>query len=335
MKTKVSAPQLDFLEQVKSRIPSSSSLVSELSSVLNINTDRAYRRIRGETVLTMDEIIALCNRFGLSFDSVISRYSGSVAFRYSKMSRTEEEFRTYLEGLLEGLKKLRKAEDPKITYTAEDIPIFYHFGYPSIAAFKIFYWLKSVSGYKAFEKEKFTSEIIHPDLIELCRNIFVEYLHVPSIEIWSESSMNSLIKQMEYYSGSGQFASKEEAFRVYEEIQTEINDIERMAQMGSKLCKLNIQDEKENLEMYFSEIEIGNNCILTRANNIQQVYIRHYTFNSMFTSHPIFLEDTEGWIRNLLMKSVPISRLSEKHRYQYFRMLRKQLDDLKKVIEDI
>lgn len=335
MKTKGSSSQRAFLEQVKNRIPASSSLVNELSSLLNITADRAYRRIRGETALSLDEIIALCDRFQLSFDSVMAQYSGNLSFRYSRMSRTEEEFRIYLEGLLEGLVRLRKAEDPKVTYTAEDIPIFYHFGYPSIAAFKIFYWLKSVSGYKDFEKEKFSTEIIQPDLIELCRKIFAEYLHVPSLEIWSESSMNSLIKQMEYYSGSGQFASREEAFRIYEEIQSEITDIERMAQMGSKLSKLNIQEEKENLEMYFSEIEIGNNCIMTRANNMQQVYIRHYTFNSMFTSHPVFLEDTESWIRNLLMKSVPISRSSEKHRYQYFRMIRRQLDALKKVLDDI
>ncbi|MFH0893014.1 MAG: hypothetical protein V2A54_01150 [Bacteroidota bacterium] len=335
MKTKVSSQQLVFLEQIKSRIPASSSLVAELSSILNITTDRAYRRIRGETVLNMDEIIALCSRFHLSFDSVMSQYSGNISFRYSRMSSTEEEFRAYLEEMLAGLIQLRKAENAKVTYTAEDIPIFYHFGYPAIAAFKIFYWLKSVSGYNEFEKHKFKCDIISPELIELCRKIYNEYLHIPSLEIWSEGSMNSLIKQIEYYAGSGQFASREEALQVFDEISTEINDIELMAQMGNKLIKLNIQDATENLEMYFSEIEIGNNVILAKTTGTSHVYIRHYTFNSMFTSHPVFIDDTESWIKNLLVKSVPISRLSEKHRYQYFKMIRLQLDVLKKIIDEI
>jgi hypothetical protein len=81
--------------------------------------------------------------------------------------------------------------------------------------------------------------------------------------------------------------------------------------------------------MYFSEIEIGNNCILGRADGTITSYIRHYTYNTMFTNNPVFCGETDAWIQNLIRKSVLISGVSEKYRFIYFRMIRQRIEELK------
>ena len=49
--------QLEFLNRFKDLIPSGTSIVFELSELLDISTDSMYRRLRGETSLTFDEIV--------------------------------------------------------------------------------------------------------------------------------------------------------------------------------------------------------------------------------------------------------------------------------------
>ncbi len=60
-----------FLEKVRKSLPSNISFVDELAENLSISRDSAYRRIRGETVLSLDEVSQICKRFKMSLDEII------------------------------------------------------------------------------------------------------------------------------------------------------------------------------------------------------------------------------------------------------------------------
>ncbi|HET6225931.1 MAG TPA: helix-turn-helix domain-containing protein [Bacteroidia bacterium] len=67
--------QIAFIQLIKNSLPSNISLVDELSDLLKISSDSAYRRIRGESALSIEEITVLCKHFKLSFDSFINNNS--------------------------------------------------------------------------------------------------------------------------------------------------------------------------------------------------------------------------------------------------------------------
>ena len=48
--------QKEFLQRVKSRLPENMSFVDELAELFSVSNDSAYRRIRGETALTFEEL---------------------------------------------------------------------------------------------------------------------------------------------------------------------------------------------------------------------------------------------------------------------------------------
>ena len=48
--------QSSFLEKVRSKLPPTISFADELAELLDISRDSAYRRIRGETILSLDEV---------------------------------------------------------------------------------------------------------------------------------------------------------------------------------------------------------------------------------------------------------------------------------------
>ncbi|MDH4296849.1 MAG: hypothetical protein OEV74_11250, partial [Cyclobacteriaceae bacterium] len=54
--------QSAFLEQIRKRLRPNVSFADALADALSISRDSAYRRIRGETVLSLDEVKILCNQ---------------------------------------------------------------------------------------------------------------------------------------------------------------------------------------------------------------------------------------------------------------------------------
>src|SRR3954462_7641807 len=76
-----------------------------------------------------------------------------------------------------------------------------------------------------------------------------------------------------------------------------------------------------NYTLYNSELMIGNNCILVKAGGSRNTYISHNTFNAMVTTNADFCDETENWLKNLIKKSIPISGVSEKQRFRFFKMM--------------
>src|SRR6188768_2292934 len=78
--------QLAFLDQIKNRLPDKISFVDKLAELLNVSRDSAYRRIRGETVLSLDEAKKLCDLFAVSLDALLSPSVNTSLFHHRAMS---------------------------------------------------------------------------------------------------------------------------------------------------------------------------------------------------------------------------------------------------------
>jgi DNA-binding XRE family transcriptional regulator len=58
----VSNQQILFLEKIQDVLSPNTTLAAELCEKLNCSADSAYRRIRGETLLSIDELITLSQK---------------------------------------------------------------------------------------------------------------------------------------------------------------------------------------------------------------------------------------------------------------------------------
>jgi hypothetical protein len=320
--------QIRFLERIKDMIPASNSLVNELAEVLNVSTDSAYRRIRGETALTIDEISLLCNHFKIGFD-IFSEQTGSVSFDFDKLNGIEG-FRKYLIGIRNTLVALARTENAELYYAALDVPIVHHFNYPDLSAFKIFYWLKDVINEPSLEGMKYDPSIIDNDLLELGKEIYQAYCKISSIEVWTSATLNSSIAQIEYYSDSGLFENQSVALAICNQLEEEVRTIQKQAERSGKAISDNSLD---NFKLYVSEIEIGNNCILTSVADVHTVIMSFHTFNKLTTVNTVFCNDTFKWLSNLIRKSTLISGVSEKQRYLFFKQIYDKIAKLKQRLD--
>lgn len=317
-----------LLERIRGILSPSQSLAHELSDLLEISHDSAYRRIRGETHLSINEAMKICNCFHFSLDSLALEHSNSVTFQYNFLENRKEHFKNYLYAINKDLNALQKADQKHIIYAAEDIPIFYHFAFPGLAAFKMFYWMKSVLNVREYETEKFSFDLLDDEIIEVGKQMLSSYRKINSVEIWTDGILNSILKQIDFYWAAGLFHAKKDALQLCDLLKEEIIMFRKQADLGYK----NENADNTNYQLYISDIEIGNNTILATKNNHHATYITHHTFNFLVTYNSAFCNETRNWLNHLIQKSVLISGVSEKLRYIFFKDLLEKCDQIKNKI---
>jgi len=86
--------------------------------------------------------------------------------------------------------------------------------------------------------------------------------------------------------------------------------------------------EQVNYQLYISEIELTNNCIMINVGSTSWIYLSHFSFNSMVTRNQAYSKKTEMWFSNILKKSTLISGTAEKQRFQFFQDSLARIDEL-------
>jgi plasmid maintenance system antidote protein VapI len=316
--------QSSFLEQVKKKLPSNSSFADELAESLNISRDSAYRRIRGETVLSLDEAKILCDQFSVSLDSILGTSSNIVPFQHLVVNNAPKTFEQWLKNMLESLEMIAAFSGEKeLVFTAKDVPPFHYFNHPKLSAFKMFFWMKSVLNYPQLQKEKFNPELIAPEYHALGKKIWSTYNKVSSIELWSDETTNVALKQLEFYYESGFFKSSNDALDILNEYQQMLFDIREQAANGNK-------NNGGEFKLYKNEILIADNTVMFRMGSKRAVYISHNITELLLTSNEAFCNHTEQFIINLQNRSVLISTTGEKERNKFFNRMEEKIEAVKK-----
>jgi hypothetical protein len=312
-----------FLEQVKQRLTPNLSFADELAEVLHISRDSAYRRIRGETVLSLDEVKVLCNQYGVSLDSIISSDAAMVSFNYRMVDGRHFTFDMWLRSILVNLEMLVPFSDRHLIYFAKDIPVFYYFNSPLIGRFKMFFWMNSVLRTEDLRGAKFGPESVPKELVVVGQKIWKQYSETPRTEIWSDETLNVTLRQIEFYHECGFFQSPSYALQLCDEYASIVNDIKSWAAVGYK------ENPEAKFNLYKNDLLIADNTIFFRMGDKRVTFIPYNTMNILTTTHETFCRQTEDYLVNLTSKSILISTTGEKERSKFFNQMQHKIQQLK------
>lgn len=301
-----------FLEEVRSRLPKNTSFADELAELLDISRDSAYRRIRGETVLSLEEVKKLYDRFGISLDILLSHSSQMVTFHRRVVDHTHYTVEKWLNSLLKNLNALRSFKDHEMIFSAKDIPVFHYFRMPQLASFKLFFWMKTLIGYPEYEAAQFSFTSVSKDLIALAERVWAKYSSLHTVEIWNEEAVYDTLKQIEFYLECGFFRNKEDALTLCDHLILLLGEIKEEAAAGKK-------SEGGNFGMFNNEILIADNTVFARMGSKRSVYVNQNTLNLLLTFQEPFCGQTEHYLQNLMKKSNQISITGERERNRFFK----------------
>ncbi len=326
--------QVKFFNEIKSKITPNLVLVDLVADELNISTDSAYRRIRGETSLSLEELKKLCAKFGISMDALFTSTSDSVLFSYRAISPEKFNYRSWFDSITQNMKMLSAYDLKEIIYGAKDIPLFYFFVMPKLAAFKLFFWMRNINNFPGMDELQFTPDIIDKETLKTAESVWRNYLNIPSTEIWSEEAITITLRQIDYYYNSGRFHDKSDVIELLDEYKTVLHHVQKQAEIGSKF-DLNKEPDRErnNFKLYYNEVIIMDNTVYFNMGDFGMVHLAHNVMNIISTTDTDFCRDTYASLNTVIKNSTLISSSSEKERTKFFRNMYDKIDDVKNSIK--
>lgn len=332
MEKKENIQQVLF-QQIKDRLSPELSFVHEISEILQISYDSAYRRIRGGKELSLEELKILSQHYEISIDSLFNIESDHFIFRSIVVEENGLSFKKWLKLVLNDVKNINNAKDKLVIYAAKDVPLFHYFQFPEIAAFKIFLWHKTLLNFRSYKDRLFSLDDMDEEILTTGRQLLVTSTKIPTIEHWNEETFISILRQIEYYWESGFFARKDDALALIEKIKIWITHIQHQAEYGIKYI---YGDEPEGVEgnykFYLNEVLLYDNTILVKMGDLRVTYLTYNILNLLVTSDPAFFRQIEEVLDIQMKKSVLISGTSAKERDRFFLRLQHKVEQLRERI---
>lgn len=316
--------QSSFLSQMRNRLPESISFADELAEVLSISRDSAYRRIRGETLLSLDEVKKLCDHFRISLDHALSPSSEMVTFQVRSLNSENFSFEKWLQSIYENLHMVSQFSEKELVYHAKDLPIFHFFQYPLLSAFKMYFWVKTFAKNPRSANEKFHPAVIPQELLTLGQRIWDKYADIPSTEILSQEALTATLRNIEFSTDCGFFQNREDAVRLCDDCQLLLNNLSHQAENGRKGSD---PQNGATYDIYHNEILIGDNTILFKMGEKRVTFITANNFDILATSQEFFCHQTEQHINNVISRSTLLSLNAQKERAKFFNKVADHIEE--------
>lgn len=326
--------QVQIFQHIKAKLPSHISLVDELAQVLDVSTDSAYRRIRGEKPISLEEICKLCVRFQLSLDQLLNLQSSALVFSGNFVHPSSFQFDQYLQSAIQHVKYMTGFKDKKLYYLCKDIPIFHHYHFREVAAFKYYVWMKGIFNVPEMQNKKFSLKDYPEEIFELGKKSLNIYNQIDSVEIWNLETINSSLRQVDYYLDTGLFENEEEAILIYEAYEKLMAHLDKQATLGNKFKIDQPPSETSGkYQLYLNELVIGDNSVLALLDGSKVAFIIHSVINVMTTRDARFCDNLNDCVQNLIKRSTMISSYSERERERFFKYLSKRIEARKQSLK--
>lgn len=318
--------QVQLFQTIKNKINSTATLVDEIAAVLNISTDSAYRRIRGEKPVSFEEIHILCSRYQLSLDALFNTKTDVISFQGKFIDPVSFRFDEYIASVLQQVKYMASFKQRAMYYLCKDIPWFHHYQFKELAAFKYYFWHKTLLQSPEFVTKKVSLKSYPDEIYALGRKALEVYNQINSYEIWNMESLNGTLRQVEFYHDMQSFQSEDDLLKIYESLEKLFTHLETQAELGYKFDSNDPERKRlADFYMYFNEVVIGDNSILAVLDGAKLCFITHTGFNFIMTRDLAFCNNLYSYYQNLMRKSTLISSVSERERSKFFKVLRKRI----------
>ena len=323
--------QQQLFTHLKETLPPHLSVVDDLCELLGLSADSVYRRIRGEKPITLVELKKICTHYKLSLDQLLQLQSQSVLFDAPGMQGVSNNFADYMKGMLAQFKYFNSFQKAEIRYLCKDAPIWYFYLFPELAAFKTFFWSKTINNQMDLRQKTFSlEEFPYTECYQIGQLVLEEHNKTESIELWNVESIHSTINQINYYRDAGNFRQPRDLECVLDSFQQWIDHLEQQAEKGYKFLPGGTEfTHRAPIHFYVNELILGNNTMVLTLDSKKMSMITYSVFHYLFTRDDKFTAKVNDSFENLLSRSTLISRTGEKDRKRFFNTLRNKVHALR------
>ena len=323
--------QQQIFSTIREKLPTHLSLADELQELLGLSADSIYRRIRGEKPISLPELKTICEHFHLSLDEMLNLTNDSVLFHAPGLTRKSPDFKEYLLAMREQFRYFNSFPEKKMHYLCKDLPFWYFYLFPEVAAFKTFLWMKTIHNYPSMKNQVFAmDEFASEEYFKIGQEIIQLYNLMPSEELWNNESINSTLNQISYYREAGIFATKEDEKKVIDSFSDMMGHLEDQCAAGRKFMPGDSElTYRSSIQFYVNELILGNNTILLNLGGKRLSLITHSVLSYLMTTDERFAELAFSSYNSLVGRSALISVSGEKERHRFFNNIQAKIKQLR------
>ena len=323
--------QQQIFSTIREKLPTHLSLADELQELLGLSADSIYRRIRGEKPISLPELKTICEHFHLSLDEMLNLTNDSVLFHAPGLTRKSPDFKEYLLAMREQFRYFNSFPEKKMHYLCKDLPFWYFYLFPEVAAFKTFLWMKTIHNYPSMKNQVFAmDEFASEEYFKIGQEIIQLYNLMPSEELWNNESINSTLNQISYYREAGIFATKEDEKKVIDSFSDMMGHLEDQCAAGRKFMPGDSElTYRASIQFYVNELILGNNTILLNLGGKRLSLITHSVLSYLMTTDERFAELAFSSYNSLVGRSAMISVSGEKERHRFFNNIQAKIKQLR------
>lgn len=294
-----------------------------MMDALQLRKGACYKRINGETSLSSAELVTLCNKFNVSLDAIFQadRY---ISFQHSFSPKSDSfdlmsQFRFFL-------KPLGELTNSKLTYLANELPVFYYFSHKYIFNFLISVWSHLHSSESRLIIEENPAMTAQLDGIR--SEISSYYAAHPVTEIWNSNMFANLYQQIIFSITIRAF--KEEVFlrHLLDDVKKLVNHLHELAVSGGNT------GSAERM-IYLNEYGNFLNMVLYESEKFNTTCIGYDMPQFIVTYNPAFYTFSKEWIQKIRKRSVLISGDGFQYREMFFLKLEQDFKNFEEKVEKL
>ena len=322
--------QTRMMTKIAAMAGSKENLLNWLQDNLGLGRASAYRRLNGEILFNLEEIVMIIQGFKIPVTELFESHESVQYFYLQK--EAPNAYEDWFVGLEKDFAGLIEQPNPVLQYTSTETPIFYYFHFDEIAHFKFYIWAKTMWGIESLKDKPFSlSDPMWNDTVKKQKEIFLNrYTNIPSIEYWTPNCLSNNLNQIQYFLESYLFEDRSVALLLCEQLRSMLKMIEEQTKTGFKKPYGEVKNPA-TFELYYNEILHTNNTLLFTSDTSQSLFTTFGNPNTLKTQQKSTCNYAADWFKKLRTSSMKISPESERNRLRLFKMLENKITKAEKL----
>ncbi|WP_116106447.1 hypothetical protein [Lewinella sp. IMCC34191] len=313
-----------FFDRLSQRFPSRSELVQKVAGVLHVGKDAVYRRLRGDTALTADEMMLLAETYQLKVG--MEREKDVPSLRYpDDRYPIRNEFDHFLQ-LHRRWEVLQQLPGASFDFASPELPMYYELSLPMLRSFKIFMFGLTTWNLEKWKGLRFSPSLIDDELHLIVEETIRQHYSVAARELWSVGVLDVTLRQLNYMAQIGKFERSEHVEQIFEELFLIVDHLEQMVRTGKRFpIGQQPTESSSDFRVYHNELSNTSNVVLVKSDIRPFLFTTLVTPNYVATSNAELCREVQQWFDNLVEHGNALHAESGKYAAHYFGYLKTQI----------
>jgi len=325
--------QKQFFHQLKKKLVSEKSMVSELMQLLGLGKTSIYRRLSGESILSLAETMKIARQYNMLLDQFVYPDESRMIVDFPVMENPIRNAADFLSDIELDMVLASQLDQVSIDFISREIPLFHYFNFPELTAFKAYIWSRTIWRLPEFQDRQFSLNQIK-GLLRHQKNILKYYNQMPGTEIWSTDSLAITLLQIEHYLFDDMFKYPEEALLLCQQLKQLFEHLFEMTTHGKKFpMGKKPKADSPDFSLYHNQLAHSNSFILVASPKVNMSFVTIDNLHTVKSTDAQFFYFMNNWKNNLIKQSIHISTKAARPKIKFFNKIEKQILAFEKKIK--